>query len=272
MVGSGLATLAPNFYESISTKFESSHVVFRYEENLARDSAWLKILEKTIGSLVTTEALLDQYRQAVESRFKEKGYTVDKVMHEDRVLVPFDLARERLSMVYDPLFRAANAPGVIEFVIENNSSNGLEIDSITISTGVVVQDPLFVAVPSFPYKGECTMESAKGDNGGFIINCKDIHNKAIILPKNSRLRVLISQTIFPFVREESTFLRASFVNGGDIREDYYLATKVNKDADKEYMLILQIFSLIIFGLLFSTLLAPVSSWWSARKNASAKPH
>ncbi|HEY9164298.1 MAG TPA: hypothetical protein VIN57_06780 [Magnetovibrio sp.] len=265
IVGGGLAALAPNFYETGIAKFESSNVVFRYEEKLASDSAWRKILEKTIGVLVTTDDLLNSYRTEVETRFEEKKYTVERVMREDRVLVPFELANKKLNEIYDPLFRVANAQRLIEFIIENNSSNGLEIDSITISTGVVVQEPLFVAVPSFPYKGNCSMESATGDYGGIIVTCKDENKKSIIMPKNSKLRLVMTQPTFPFVREDTTFMRASFVNGGGNQEDYYLVAKDHKEGKKDNSLLDSMLSLLFASLGLSMVVAPLNRRWRAYK-------
>ncbi|MBW2561451.1 MAG: hypothetical protein JRE40_11435 [Deltaproteobacteria bacterium] len=220
-VGAIVIALVPSVYQSCTEHFSQTKMHFTYS---VAPSYGAQILDANYPYKCTTDTLIDKYIDCVRTEYREKQYTVDAVVKQDKVQIPINLARRMLEEIHNTSIRLTSMPFLAKFNIINESDNSITINHVTITTDDAYSNPLWMNTASFSNNSKISIKKCSSSRNGYSIS---FDGEQMILPAKNRLGLIIAFSKKPFIKNSGSFVTATDID--DNKKSVNLINEIKSD-------------------------------------------
>lgn len=202
-LGAMIIALAPSVYQSFTERLSKTKMHFIYS---VAPSYGAQILNSNYPYKCTTDTLMGKYVDFVRSEYREKQYTVDVVLKQDKVQIPINLAKRMLEDIHDTSIRLISMPFLAKFNIINESDDSITINNVTITTDDAYSNPLWMTIASFSNDSRSSIRMCSSSSSGYFIS---FDGEQMVLPAKNRLGLIIAFSKEPFIKHSGSFVTAT---------------------------------------------------------------
>lgn len=233
-----LVALMPQIYQNYMDNDVISNIDYDYSININQLPTMLEQVQPLNQSAKTMK---DAYLNKVKSDFKQRKYSVNTVISQDKANTPIAIANDIIDQIYVALEHIKGIQYLANLKITNNSAELISIRKISISTCSLYKNPIFGVLSSVPLSFKSEIEVVEKQGRGFVVK----FGEDMQLPANNSLSVIIAFTNKPTIRFESSY--SEIVLDGKTKS-IFLEDKSNRiENNHNYSLYL---SVIIFLTIF----------------------